>query len=78
MQRISENAVLSYFLSDSSLPLVSVLALSTTSGPRSSALATVASNSSILRSKAVSWVSIAEAVLSPLAPTDSTGQLDWP
>lgn len=44
---------------------------SSTSEPGASALATEVSRSSILRSKAVSCVSIAEAVLSPLAPAGS-------
>ena len=52
------------------LPSVSVFALSTPE-PGSSRPATVASKSSIFRSKEVSCVSIADAVLSPLAPCDS-------
>lgn len=67
---------LSYLLSDWSSPVAITLGVVlapvlSTSEPGSSGLATVASKSSILRSKAVSCVSIADAVLSPLAPTDS-------
>ena len=47
------------------LPRVSVVALFSF-GPGASGLTTVASNSLILRSKAVSCVSMTDAVLSPL------------
>ena len=52
------------------LPSVSVFALPT-SEPGSSQPATVANKSSIFRSKEVSCVSIADAVLSPLVACDS-------
>ena len=52
------------------LPSVSVFALPSPEAG-SSQPATVASKSSIFRSREVSCVSIADAVLSPLAPCDS-------